>query len=330
MNLKSYKVTHMGFDLTPDLLPVCESIRIIDKMGLEADEIEIVINDDGLLWLDTFKQGDEIEIEITDFAGFSFKSGKFFVDTISGGIGDNTTITVGAVSMPMDRAGLQNYMRVNKKRMKIKKLMTDLCKVAELDIVYRFVRDDGREWNFEILNVSHMSERVGAVILQYAEKYGMLLKLHNNQLIVSNKKAFANDPELAVIDPKLDSIEGFEYELNFATEKTYVVRYYNPKKGKYVKDNKNGKSQLLTDNDTLREHMESMASPEDARAFAMAVDSQDTFSVNFAMQGNPDIVAGGVIGIEGLKRFSGKYLVTEVEQEIGETWKTKISATALF
>ena len=48
------------------------------------------------------------------------------------------------------------------------------------------------------------------------------------------------------------------------------------------------------------------------------------------MQGNPDIVAGGVIGIEGLKRFSGKYLVTEVEQEIGETWKTKINATALF
>ena len=343
MNLKSYTIKQEGVDITDQLIGSCESITITDRMGVDSDSLDIKLNNDGLFFTDYFQHGDKIEISITDYRDLVFNTGAFYVDLVSGKIGISTTVRIGAVSQPMDQQGLQKYIKYNKKTVKFKTLLSDICKEAGLDLLYRFTRANGDIWDFKLKNVSHMGEMAGSVIADYVKRYGLYIKIHNGVLIVSDKEAFLKDPVLFIVDPTTDSIKDFDYNLIYNRSSKYIVEYYNPKKGKYITVERESGSKLtkkqqrrinklvkVVESERVQNLMTSINDPEEALALAKAIDGQHVFDVSFTLLGNTDIVAGGVIEITELGKFSGKYLVTEAEHEISEAWNTHVKATALF
>lgn len=325
--ISNYKILLNKFERS-DLL--VKSISLDDDMGLAADMLDIELFNDNEEYLDQFVQGDELNIDFFFEDGRSLSTGSFYIDTIGGSIGTDTTHRLGSVSMPTDRPGLRKQMSYARKEVGLKTLLTDVCKVADLDLVYRLMKNPAVPWDVKLKNISHADETAGGIIQEYAETFGCFIKLHNNQLVFSDKKSFASDGPVYLVDPRSDVIENFSYEMKWRLDKEYDVFYYNPKNGKVTEDKKTRKSNIVTKSETVKRINSKIADPDMARAIAMSIDDQIVFSVSFNMVDNPLLMSGNVIRIDDLKSFSGNYLIVRSRHDFKTSWYSGVQAVSLF
>jgi len=326
--ISSYKFLWNGADITSTLN--IKSISIDDDMGLEADSMEIVLYNEDNKYLDYFVQGDDVKIDFVFDNGKTFSTGLFFVATIGGIIGSNNEHRLGLISVPMDSPGIRNQMSYARKNVTLKTLLSDVCKKANLVLVYRLMRNPALPWNIKLKNVSHTDEKVGEIITEYASTFNVILKIHNEQLIFSDKKSYLLDPPVYTFNPYSDPIEDFTYEMNWNLYSQYDVKYYNPKTGMVTSDKKTKKSTITTKSETIKKINSKISDPDMARAIAMSVDDQFEFRVSFSTYDNPDLVAGNVVMITDLGNFSGPYLITKSSHDYQTSWKDTIEAISLF
>lgn len=328
----TYQITVDGRDVSDVIFGARGSSLVYrDNMGLVSDTMDITLIDSNLDMDELFPAGAQIEGEFTTEKGRTLKTGALFIDTEDGKIGGGeNTVTKGANSQPEKRPSMKQYIAYSKKRVKLKVFLESILKKSDLNLVYRFIQDTGQLWDVKLRNVVIQSEQLGPVLTQYAELFGCYLKIYNDRVVFVNKQSFNSDPVLKTINPSETSIRDFAYDVNEHQFEEYAISYYNPRTGKTTSDKKSKKSVLVTDSETIRWIIESVADPTAARALAMAVDGQRQASVSFETEGDETAIAGAVWRLNELKKLTGKYVITSAEHTITDNWTVRVTAENIF
>ena len=157
-----------------------------------------------------------------------------------------------------------------------------------------------------------------------------MIKVYDKKLFFANKPPFAQEPVAALVNPHVEAIQDFRYDMNFHNASEYEVTYYNPRTGKLTKEKKSKSSTLIAESGTLKRIVTQLADPSTAQAIAASIDGQQQVLINWRMLGDPVWVAGSVFELEEMVRLNGKYVVVTAEHTFGNNWTVAVSAENLF
>ena len=309
----------------------CKSIDYRDNMGVISDTMNLSLYNAPLSFLESFPDGAEIQAQFTHLDGRILETGKMYVETHSGGVGANTTLSVGCNSQPNKDFGLETFVSWTKKRTDLRVLLTDIIeKQCGLTLDYKFEKSAGIPWSVGLKNVTINNEVAGEVVKRYADDFGCMLKIIGDTVFFGNKIAFSQEPVIKVINPVDVSLENFTFDLNFYNASEYTVSYYNPRTGKTTSDRKNKKSVLMSESGTLKRIVGMLADASTAEALASAIDGQTQCTISFGSEGDPDYIAGGVLELEEMLKLSGKYVIASAQHTFDSEWRVDISGENIF
>jgi len=327
--IQAFRIIHRGEDITDEIRHDLSSIVIDDRIGLESDSLSITLKNDSLVYLKAFLQGDSIAVEITDMSNNVLNSGSFQIDTISGNIGDNSIITIEALSASAVEKSFTKQINYSRRRVYLDTLLQDVLKKIDISLFYRFMKNKGAPWKLSLKNIKHFEETIGSIVSEYAEMFRCIIKVHNGKLVFSDKKSFENDKVVKYFKIGRDAMSDFSYQLITKPYKIIKTSFYDPKKGKRISDER-ASSSTLTSGET-KTLIKKLSDKNVAQAIAESVDSYDRFIVDFKTFGDVQLVAGAVIELSEIYGFSGKYLIKKATHEINnEGWTTRLNVVNLF
>lgn len=326
--LGNYKLYLEGEDITDDIIDDCISIELEDNIGLESDSLSIRLNNRTLNYINAFRQGNEIELELYDINNNILKSGKFQIDSVSGSIGAQHIHTINALSANSIDQALTRQTNYSRKRVFLDVLLSDISKKIGYNLVYRFYNNTV-PWKIQLKNVMHSEETIGSILKNYADLFKCIIKVHDNKIIFSDKKSFKNDIVSKEINPIIDSIDSFSYSMLSKPYSEIETKYYDPKTGREIKDKRKGASKLV--NGELKKYITKISDINMAQAIAKSIDNYDQVAISFETIGSINYIAGNVIEIKELFDFSGKYLIKKSNHSINQYgWNVSVDAVNLF
>jgi len=325
----SYTIFVDGVDITDKIGRIGNKITYRDNMGLVSDTMDIVLNDSSLENKALFPNASKLEAEFEDENGKVLKTGALYIDTYSGRISGAKNLDVGANSKPSKTPGLSKFISYNKKKVKLKTLLTDVLKKGDLGLVYRFNKSPVEPWDIELKNVTIQDQTIASVVSTYRDLFGCMLKIYDDSIVFANKQAFDLDP-YKIIVPYSEQIENFTFDINEHQDAEYEIRYYDPRTGKTTQDKRSKQSILLTESETVRQIIANVSDPDTAQAVAMAVDGQRQVTTSFETDGAADWIAGGVYELTDIVELSGKYVITSAYHTIGAEWTVELSGENIF
>lgn len=326
----TYTIFVDGVDITDKIGRIGNKITYRDNMGLVSDTLDIALNDSSLESKALFPNASKLEAEFEDENGKVLKTGALYVDTYSGRISGAKNLDVGANSKPSKTPGLSKFVSYNKKKVKLKTLLTDVLKKGDLGLVYRFNKTPIEPWDIELSNVTIQDQTIASVVSTYRDLFGCMLKIYDDSIVFTNKQAFDLDPVIKTLVPYVDQIENFDFDINEHQDAEYEMRYYNPRTGKITQDKRSKQSILLTESETIKQIIANISDPDTAQAVAMAVDGQRQATTTFETDGAADWIAGGVYELTDIVELSGKYVITSAYHMIDKEWLTELSGENIF
>jgi len=243
--LTGVQIFHNGSDMTDHYLKFISDINLTDEMGLAVDTLDIGLYNANFNLITQFEQGDQLNLILTDGNGRKLNTGTFYIDTISGDIGDSNTITIGSTSSPSDRDGLKKKIRYNRRKVDLQTVLKDVLKRGEMGLVYRLLNGNGDAWKIELKNARHSDQTIGEILASYVQQFHCLIKIHDDKVIFGDKRAFNFDPVVMELTAGVDILEQFSFDLKFRQYTEYDVKYYDPKSGLVVKDKKKASSRIV-------------------------------------------------------------------------------------
>ena len=317
-------ITFEGKDISKEISPYLKTMTYTDFASGKADDLQITLEDTAGLWSgDWFpEKGSKVKADITcsawgDLGDISLSCGTFEVDDITSS-GPPAIVTLKAISS-MTSTAIKNELKERVwEKISLKQLAEGIA--AEHGLSLFFVAEEGAPYG----KVTQSKESDLSLLQRYCTSRGLNLKLAEEKVILYQGKLFEEKPPVLTLKKGDDQIVSWSF--NTKSHNIYracTVQYFDADKKEYVEhtftpNNGPRTGQTLV----VNKRVESIA---DAQALAKAElrnVNKDEVKATLSLVGNPLVVAGLNVGVEGYGIFDGTYFIEESRHSLGAGYKT--------
>ena len=302
-------------DITHTITPYLIELSYRDFLDSQADEVEISLEDTDEAWLyDWYPDaGDGIELSLADEMGQMLPMGRFEITEIEYRY-PPSVITIKALSAGPSKARRTNQPKPYTKTT-LAAIIREVAKRLNLSIT-------GQIRDVKIDSVTQYQERDMEFLARLAATFGHSFKMVNETLVFYDNQALGDRDAVARID-KTAVIEMSFKDLikdvpNEVTVSSHNTKDNTTKTAKKTVKPKRGKRKKAT-TDTLKITAPNNATQDEVNAMADAhakKSEDEQIAAEITLTGNPLLVAGQVVMLEQMGKFSGKYLIKEAKHEL--------------
>lgn len=322
-----------GHDATSHLSPYLTSFEYTDHAEGKSDEISIELHDRDSKWLEGWmpSKGTAItaRIRCLNWRGpgmhMALACGSFTCDEASWS-GPPGKVSIKGVSASLSGPLRETARTRAWEEFSLQGVAQDVAGRNGLSLYY-----DADAHNFE--RQDQRSESDLSFLQRLSEAKGVSVKIRDDRLILfSARDADARPAPLSFSR----SGEGYgvvaESEFTSKSEGTSysacTVQYHDPatKELRTYTYNPQGKELTAENTDKVLDLQDRVESEADAMALAqnkLRGANKGEVTGSFSVFGNPGLVAGMTVGMEGFGKYSGKYFVTKTTHSVGGKYTTK-------
>lgn len=317
----TFVLTYNKRDITTDLTPFKFSVSYTDNLdGDESDSIELSLEDtDGRWWKAWYPiMGDQINLKIGYEGQSLVNCGDFEIDEIEiEGPPSQVRIRALAASVMKDLRTHQGKAYED----------TTLAGIVQAVAARHKLTVVGDIEQIPIKRVTQLYEEDLKFLKRVAREYGYAFNVRGDKLIFYRLDKLRAASSIQVIKVGDLSKYGFRDKVK-GTPKKATVAYHDPKKKVVVAYDVDSNGQVVSkpSGDSLKLNTRA-ESPEQAKAKAAinhANDEATTATLN--LWGNPKLVAGINVELEGFGKLSGRYQVARSRHDLsrGNGYTTEI------
>lgn len=305
-----------------------EDFTYTDPAGGASDSISIQMGDRDGKWIDAWmpEKGDMVTaaILVEDWQregdSRNLFAGEFIVDEI-GLSGDPVSVSIGAVSKPADDAFSATKRSRTWENVTLREIAQTIAGRYHLALVY-----DGED--IPIQTKEQDGETDGAFLKSLCEGYGLLLKVYRRKLVLYDRERYKEKPAVLTL-ARLGDVQEWSFERSLDGSYTGgKITYTDPMTEKDVTYTMGVQTRPLE----LNEKADSAADAERILKATLADANHGTEKISFRLLGEPRIVSGQVIALEGFGgKISGSYFVDTAEHSVSRSggYTTRISASKI-
>lgn len=317
-----FLLTYEQKDITADIAPYLVSFTYTDYLGEQSDELQVAFEDVDGRWLRTWfpEQGDQLSLSCGDqFTGL-VNWGSFELAEIEW---ERSSYSGDIVHLKALGTGITKANRTLQPRPYENMTLADIVKVVAARLKLTV---SGNIQNIKIQRTTQYQERDVEFLTRLAQQYGHTFKITGDKLVFTQNTELAKQEPVLVLQPEEMTRIRIRDLIKGVPDKAVVTGYdakkkkaiYSERKGKPLRPNAKRKAS----GDTLKivaNKGESQAEM-DARADAALNDVQEERCAgSISVFGNVLLVAGQVIELQNIGKFSGRYLVKQARHDFNRT-----------
>lgn len=318
----NFVLTYEQKDITASVEPYLLSFSYTDYLGEQSDELQLNFEDTDGRWLRSWfpEQGDKLSLACGDqFTGLinwgSFELAEIEWQRNAQG-GD-------VVSLKALSTGISKAQRTLQPKAYENMMLADIVKLiaARLKLTV-----SGSIKPIKIQRITQYQERDVEFLARLAKQYGHTFKIVDSKLVFTRNDEMARQDAILIMQPE-NLLSVRIRDLIKGVPDKAVVTGYDAKKKRAIRAERStrplrGKAKRKTARDTLKitpNKGESQAEAN-ARADAALQDAQEERCAgSIALFGNALLVAGQVVELQRVGKFSGRYLVKQARHEYSKS-----------
>jgi len=314
------ELIYNGRDVTADLAPYLMRLAYTDRLTGEADSLDVELASPSALdtrWLADWYP----DKGVTLIARYGYR-GRPLAET-----GEMEVDEIEIESPPLSvriralSAGITRQARTRIGRAYENKRLSEIVDAVAQRLGAK--RAGKIEPDPVLDRVTQYQEGDWAFVRRLLAEYGYTVKLvdNNKTLAVARASHLAEQEDVAVLTPALTTSWRYRDKIVDVPRKV-KVKHHDPQAAVvYERDEATGEVESA---DTRRLHRRAR-SAEDAAAQAQGEaerDALDKTALEVTLPGNPLLVAGGIVRLNGFQRLDGRYLITEAQHAISRSGYT--------
>ena len=306
-----FKLSIAGKNITGRIAPFVSSVEYTDRLEEESDEVQIVLDDIAGLWQSDFypSQGDTLELEM-GYEGSALRCGDFEIDGIEFS-GPPDTIVIKAIA-----AAITESMRTRNSRAYEKQTLKDIAQFIADRHGLKLIGDTSRLSNIEVGRKTQDNESDISFLSGVARKYGIIFSVRGDQMIFLNPEDLEKEDSIASF--KRCQLSGYSFKDK--TSDTYEEASVSRRD---IKTNTVQNWSVQSSGDPAKKdtivvggRVENESQAEAVTEGAIREMNKDKLTGSFTTDGNPLLVAGVNVDMEGFGAFSGKWTIKESKHTI--------------
>lgn len=311
------QVSISGIDVTEKLNKDTLSLTYTDNSGEdadgnpEADTIELTIQNRTQKWMDTWtpKEGDTLGAKIiSEEWNGALDLGGFIIDKV-GFSGWPHTVSIGGIAMPVNK----DFSGVPRNRTWSGATLREIAEsvAGRNNIPLRYEA----QYNPKLKFISQTQENDKAFLHRLCKKYGLTMKLYSTRIIIYDMSVFEKGKPTVTLRPSDMTSYSCESSISDTGYSACVVSYTD-KTGKLLQY----KYEIKGKTEKVYQHATQVGSLAEAQRVAKAKlrelnICEKVFSCT--VMGNPGLVAGMCVVVEGFGAFDGKYMIDKAVHNLG-------------
>ena len=314
------ELLYNGRDVTADLSPYLMSATYTDRLSGEADDLDVELASPSVRdtrWLADWYPDKGVTLQMR----YGYR------DRLLGDTGEMEVDEIEIAAPPLSvriralSAGITRQARTRLGKAYENKRLSEI-----VDIVAKRMgaKRAGRIDPDPLLDrVTQYQEGDWAFLRRLLAEYGYTIKLteNNKTLAVARADHLAEQDDVAVLAPAIITAWRYRDKISDVPQKVEVKHHDTQSALVYGKDAATGEVKPA---DVRRIHRRAR-SPEDAAAQAEGEAERhavDKTALELSLPGDPALVAGSIVRLEGFARLDGRYLIVEARHSISSTGYT--------
>jgi len=306
-----YEVTINGTNVTDDISGYVSQVEYSDRIEEASDEVSIILDDIEGLWQSDWypSQGDTLTLKM-GYPGNMLDCGNFEIDEIELS-GHPDTLTIKAIA-----AAITESMRTRNSRAYEKQTLKDIAQFIADKHGLKLIGDTSRLANIEVGRKTQDNESDISFLSGVARKYGIIFSVRGDQMIFLNPEDLEKEDSIASF--KRYQLSGYSFKDK--TSDTYEEASVSQRD---IKTNTVTNWNIVSSGDPTKKdtivvggRVENASQAEAVTEGAIREMNKDKLTGSFSTDGNPLLVAGVNIDMEGFGAFSGKWTIKESTHRI--------------
>lgn len=312
-----FVLTYEQKDITADIAPYLLSFTYTDFLGEQSDELQLEFENVDGRWLRAWfpEQGDRLSLSCGDqFTGL-INWGSFEIAEIEAEHGAmGSTVSLKALS-----TGISKANRTLQAKPFENMTLADIVKVVAARLKLTV---SGSIAPIKIKRITQYQERDVEFLARLAKQYGHTFKIVGDKLVFTQNSELAKQEAVLIMQPE-NLLRWRIRDLIKGVPNQAVVTGYDPKKKKAITATRKTKplrpnAKKATSGDTLKITPNKGESQEEINAradAALANVQEERCAGTITVFGNALLVAGQVIELQQMGKFSGRYLVKQARHD---------------
>lgn len=331
-----------GTDITKDIKPYLKSLAYTDNEADEADDLQIVLQDRDGVWLESWLNGlveaaAAAKLKIgasilrrnwrSDGKDEALPCGSFELDGVDAS-GSPAAVTVKATALPFGTDIRQTKKSRAWEAYTLSGIAGEIAGKAGMSLVYETAADPFYR-RTEQLRTSDIS-----FLSRLCQDAGLSMKAADRQLVIFDQASYeALPPVLTIQKADLEKPAAgvyTKYKLSAGAAGTQYascrVSYVDPATGRCIEGIAQADGQDAKTGQRLEVHAK-VSTPGEAKALAekrLRLHNKLERSAVVTLPGNPALVAGVTVVLEGFGGWNGKYIVSQAVHTVSGGYTTQI------
>lgn len=331
-------VAFAGVDVTADIKPYLLSLIYTDNEEGEADDLQIVLQDREGLWLENWL---EEAVEAASAAKLKISAsilrrnwrgggkddrlpcGSFELDSVEAS-GPPSTVTIRTTALPYSAQIRQTKKTRAWESYRLSGIAREMAGTSGLRFMYEAAADPFYK-RVEQLRTSDIE-----LLSRLCGDAGISMKATDGMLVLFDQSAYEKKPAVLTIQKGGGAYT--KYRLSSGAAGTQYascrVSYVGPGNGKRIEGvAKTEDYNAAAQNNQRLEISAKVSSPGEAKALAekrLRLHNKFARTAVFTLPGNPALVAGVTVYLEGWGGWNGKYIVSQAVHTVSGGYTTQI------
>lgn len=333
-------VSFAGVDITEDIKPYLKTLTYTDNEEGDADDLQIVLQDRDRLWLESWlaeaveaAAAGKLKISasilrknwLSDGKDETLPCGSFELDGVDAS-GPPAVITIKATALPYSAAVRQTKKSKAWEAYHLSGIAKQIAAAAGLSCLYEAAADPfyKRKEQVKTSDISFLS--------RLCKDAGISMKATDSQIVLFDQAAYEAMPPVMTIkmaDPSKPLAGAYtKYRLSAGAAGTQYascrVSYVDPSTGKCVEGTAKAEDSDGESGQCL-EVSANVGSIGEAQALAgklLRLHNKLERTAVITLPGNPALVAGVTVMLEGCGGWSGKYIVSQARHTVSASGYT--------
>jgi len=316
------QVSYDGVDISADITRDLTAFSTTDNASGSADDVSIHLHDKNDLWINSWRPQEGAQIECTiNQIGFAssrkaLSCGRFIIDTNQFS-GPPTTLIIGAVGMPSAEGFKGTNRSKTFENATVERIAKTIADRYSLLLIY------DTAINPTVKYIEQSREPDSKFLLGVCDKYGLMLKLHNDKLVIYDEMTYEMKPFVRLIGMK--DITDWTYSSNIwdAGYTGCRISYKNPdSKDDLEYTFEYGDGKILEESSSV----ESIAEAEIVGKAKLREKNKEFTKVVLDMPLDLDLLATQTVYLSGdFGSIEGKYFIDTRTHDIGTGSTTTVS-----
>jgi len=305
-----WTLVYDGVDITRDILGDVISVTYTDKLHGESDDLEVEIEDRDGRWRGPWYpgKGDTLNAEVGLEPGVRVPAGRFKIEELTfAGRGQGDTVTIRALAAAITR-DLRTRRSKAYEGVTLRTIVDRIAARHDLEVV-------GDVAHVPFDRVSQDDESDLAFLKRIAETHGHAATVRGEQLVFQELDGLRG----AKVVTRLARPDLTSYRLDDQGERIYkaaTVAYQDPGSKELVEHTVQAEG--VESGDTLKAQVRAENPAQAERKAKALLDRRNRRKVagSLRVDARPTLVAGVKLGLTGMAKLSGPYLVTQSRHKL--------------